>query len=763
MENILKENLEKYILEWKPLIFRVDIHLIWWCNFKCIMCDNWKNEVEMYFKYDELRKYILILKKEYNCNYIRFHWQEPTMYNRLEDLVLFSKNIWLRVAIKTNAWLLSNIRLIKILKSWLDDLYLSIDWPNSNIHDKIRWKIWSFDKNIDIIIKSRKIKQDLKIYINCVVLKCNYDVLEQMIFFWKKYSIDRVSFVFLNDKNRKDINKINLDKLEFLNFFKKNILEMYEKAEYYNIIIDFSPFISKFIWKTNDYILSELRNNFLDYESEILNFYNWEYWKIFYDSFWCNWPLDHCSINYNWDMFGCCVVERDSSNAVWNILKEDLSWLRNSENYKKYREKSDDKCEYFNKCASNFYTRKKLFKSIYLDEKNYSKNIPLNYYRYLKELNNESDIIINNIKINKLRKLLLYFFDNLFFYKKLLKKNNIKREEIINIKTLDFIKKLPILDKKVLKENIEEINLLTNWKQYLNWKTSWASWNRLNFRYPINFRRYIKQIVWFSLTWNYIYNNGYFSITPINCNQVIINDLEEPDYVNKVYINIESFIYKKDDFLWIKNHFDKNKELKTMHGDSKYILFIILWFKKYNLELPKIDLISLSYSYTNKSLKNFIERTFACTIIDSYWCSEVWPIFHTIAWKITIYWDNIILEECEKDFIVTDLDNNFFPFIRYKNDDLWSINNGEIIYFWKKKQQLNWKNLLDIDNYFFNNFPDILFYQFYEKTLSIIWWDYKELDLELSIRDFFWEDMKIIILKNEFFNVWECSKFRIIN
>jgi molybdenum cofactor biosynthesis enzyme MoaA len=57
------------------------------------MCDNWKKEVEMNFTFDELKRNLVILKKVYNCNYVRFHGQEPTMYSKLEDLILFSKKI----------------------------------------------------------------------------------------------------------------------------------------------------------------------------------------------------------------------------------------------------------------------------------------------------------------------------------------------------------------------------------------------------------------------------------------------------------------------------------------------------------------------------------------------------------------------------------------------------------------------------------------------------------------------------------------------
>ncbi|MCI5118516.1 MAG: hypothetical protein D3913_11290, partial [Candidatus Electrothrix sp. LOE1_4_5] len=41
--------------------------------------------------------------------------------------VSFAKKLRLRVGLKTNAWLLSDERLVRIIKYGLDDLYLSID------------------------------------------------------------------------------------------------------------------------------------------------------------------------------------------------------------------------------------------------------------------------------------------------------------------------------------------------------------------------------------------------------------------------------------------------------------------------------------------------------------------------------------------------------------------------------------------------------------------------------------------------------------
>jgi wyosine [tRNA(Phe)-imidazoG37] synthetase (radical SAM superfamily) len=90
------------------------------------MCDNWKREIVLNFTHNDLLKIILTLKKYYNCNYIRFHGQEPTMYQKLEELIVFSKKLEMKTSIKTNAWLLNDKRLLKIIP-YLDELYLSID------------------------------------------------------------------------------------------------------------------------------------------------------------------------------------------------------------------------------------------------------------------------------------------------------------------------------------------------------------------------------------------------------------------------------------------------------------------------------------------------------------------------------------------------------------------------------------------------------------------------------------------------------------
>jgi hypothetical protein len=51
----------------------------------------------------------------------------------------------------------------------------------------------------------------------------------------------------LNDKNRKDIDFLNLKKEDFFYFFKEKVLNIYKKSNEYGIPVDFSPFLSTLV------------------------------------------------------------------------------------------------------------------------------------------------------------------------------------------------------------------------------------------------------------------------------------------------------------------------------------------------------------------------------------------------------------------------------------------------------------------------------------------------------------------------------------
>ncbi|MCI5118519.1 MAG: hypothetical protein D3913_11305 [Candidatus Electrothrix sp. LOE1_4_5] len=60
-----------------------------------------------------------------------------------------------------------------------------------------------------------------------------------------------------------------------------------------------------------------------------------------------------------------------------------------------------------------------------------------------------------------MKRLLFRFYDGLEFYRELLEDVGIFREDIENIDSLEFVERLPVLDKSILKENLEGIKRLS--------------------------------------------------------------------------------------------------------------------------------------------------------------------------------------------------------------------------------------------------------------------------------------------------------------
>ena len=144
----------------------------------------------------------------------------------------------------------------------------------------------------------------------------NFSILHEMLDLAKAHSLDRVSFVLLNDKNRKDIDDIQLNHTVFFSFFQYKVPEIYKKSISYGIPVDFSPFLHSLVSESSEYIIEQIESNFVSYIPELEAFFEGKYGKFFYDNYGCFSPRDHASLNYNGDMYGCCVTERSSTYAV---------------------------------------------------------------------------------------------------------------------------------------------------------------------------------------------------------------------------------------------------------------------------------------------------------------------------------------------------------------------------------------------------------------------------------------------------------------
>lgn len=150
--------------------------------------------------------------------------------------------------------------------------------------------------------------------------------------------------------------------------------------------------------------------------------------------------------------------------------------------------------------------------------------------------------------------------------------------------------------------------------------------------------------------------------------------------------------------------------------------------------------------------------------MSNYWCSEVWPISIDRNW-FKNFGDNIFIYDDGWDIIVTDLDNYVFPFINYKNGDIWKVNDMGIEIFGKQWQVFYEKNLKEIDDFIFLNFPEIITYQFVNGDFVYISEskNYNDNRISHALLNFFWKKINIRSLGNDFFVLNNfCAKFNFI-
>lgn len=761
--NPILDNFIQYKNTGKNNIFRVDLHIISGCNFRCIMCDNWKREIELNLSETEVLELIRKLYRDYHCRYIRFHGQEPTLYQGLERAVFFAKKLGIKVAIKTNGWLLSDAKLVTLLWYGLDEIYLSIDGPSEEVNDIIRGKVWAFRKNLRILGLAKKISPGVKTYINSVVMDQNSECIDKMVDLGHAHNVDRVSFVFLNTKNKEDISDIALSEDRLMDFFRKTVPSILRRSIETDIPVDFSPNLSSLCGQHSATVLKGIETDFLSYEDEIRAFASGEYGKHFYDRYGCSGPIDHASINYTGDMYGCCVVDRSPENSVGNIIESDVSRLWSSDRYQAYRDNSDEHCGHAKLCASNFFTRKSLFRDIYLKEELYdTKTSPVRYYRYLRELYETDYRLIEQIRTRKFRSLLLSVYETHPFYRDILDHAGITRAEIETAESYrSLLARLPILDKSDLLQFYNAIigNINLTAPNIDTGETAGSTGESLEYYYPRNFTRFVKQVSVFSRQSGFVFSDAYFSFTPRNCNFRPLGD--EPGYVKKKYLPLPDKFDLNDRVYFQKLHIflTENNDIRFLHSDSRHLLFAVLGLRAFGFPLPGLTAIFLTYSHTGKQLRKFLAETLKAPVFDNYGCSEVGPIAGEIAGKWKILSESVIVESVDGELVITDLDNPVFPFIRYRNGDMGEVRDNSIVLSGKKEWIINGRTLREIDDFLSEQHPEVITYQFYKNEFLYYG---KEVVVESVIRSLEWFlgiTYRPVSCTDRFFETGSCSKF----
>ncbi|MBS6501050.1 MAG: phenylacetate--CoA ligase family protein [Clostridium sp.] len=313
------------------------------------------------------------------------------------------------------------------------------------------------------------------------------------------------------------------------------------------------------------------------------------------------------------------------------------------------------------------------------------------YSRILNEYEKWDERRILDFQTQEFIKIINHAYENIEFYKELYDKNNI---DINSIKSLDDIKKLPIITKEDVKSNIDKfLDKNINKNKVFETYTGGTTSTPMRF-YNTKITNEREKAVY-----NWIWNKfGYKGVGKEACLILRGNtdndfDLYKYDAFNKYYIvnpiniddkkiaNIINLIYEK--------------RIKIIQAYPSLIYLIAKYVDTNNL-YSKVKSVSNIFCSSEKMYvfqRKLINKAFKCKLVDYYGHNERTTLFYYDNNKyieVPTYGITEVLDETgnsvennERGYIVGTAINNYaFPLIRYNTKDsciLLEKNNGHIL------------------------------------------------------------------------------------
>ena len=165
----------------RPLM--VKLKLTWQCNLACPMCHYWRRDLPTALTTDLVARTLDDLAA-LGCAKVHFSGGEPTIRPDLPDLIAHARQLKLRVALTTNATLITRDLAKRLARAGLNSVCVSMDSPVRSVHDHMRGAPGAFKRTVAGVRELRRAAQrhgtPLPIRINTVVARENYATLDKL-------------------------------------------------------------------------------------------------------------------------------------------------------------------------------------------------------------------------------------------------------------------------------------------------------------------------------------------------------------------------------------------------------------------------------------------------------------------------------------------------------------------------------------------------------------------------------------------------------
>lgn len=270
---------------------------------------------------------------------------------------------------------------------------------------------------------------------------------------------------------------------------------------------------------------------------------------------------------------------------------------------------------------------------------------------------------LNLIEEAKFKKLINIAFKNSPYYKDKYFNFGVKRDDI---KSINDIYKLPILDKEELRLNSKNIKTDLEFKKLIKSETSGTTGQPLTFYKNEEWDSANRAAMYRGYSWygvNPWDRNGYFWGYNFSKKSRLKNSIL--DYLQNRF---RVFSYNESEIIKFNN---KLKKAKYLEGYSSMIYEVAKRVNTLKLEKPKK--IKLIKGTSEKIYDNYHQETikaFGRKIVSEYGAAEAGLIaFECPEGYMHINSENIIVEEENGEILVTNLMSLSFPIIRYRLGD----------------------------------------------------------------------------------------------
>lgn len=314
------------------------------CNCKCSMCigSTGKSSITDFFNLQDIKN-ILANIKDLGFNKLLLCGGEPTLVKRLPEIIWLAKNLDLSVHLNTNAFILANV-IHDCFDAGLDSVIISLDSPDSSIHDNIRGKIGLHKRALQNAEKISKLYGKDRVRFHTLIMKSNFASLSSMVELAYVSGVGFVDMTYVMDALNIDRSKFRLNVTEIYEFFWNIFPEILSKAIELNIKIHISPIPYCILDISEDQVqlLHFLNNPTKSIKSAInreLNYYaKGLYNKLYLKNRICSAPYRDLTIDYDGTVYPCGrSLTINYKYRLGNLKDDALSLIVNNDLARRFR------------------------------------------------------------------------------------------------------------------------------------------------------------------------------------------------------------------------------------------------------------------------------------------------------------------------------------------------------------------------------------------------------------------------------------------